>query len=78
MTDLRPPLIELLKVAEAAPQLRMSSDSLYRLVRDGKVPHRRIAGIGICFTPDDLRKIVEDALQPPTGTRRRRSPKVPA
>lgn len=70
MTELpRPPLIDLLTVPEAAPHLRMSTDSLYRLVRERKVPHRRISGIGICFTPDDLKQIVDDALQPPTAVR---------
>lgn len=73
MNDLRPPLIELYNVAESAPMLRMSPDSLYRLVRERKVPHRRISGIGICFTPDDLRQIVADALQQPSDTRATRT-----
>jgi len=60
----RPPAIQLYTVAEAAQQLRMSRATLYRLVKDGSVPYRRIRGVGVSFTPDDLTAILEDAHRP--------------
>jgi excisionase family DNA binding protein len=62
--DPRPPAVILYTAAEAAAQLRMSRATLYRLVKDGKVPHRKIKGIGISFTPDDLAAILADAHRP--------------
>jgi excisionase family DNA binding protein len=62
--DLHPPAVVLYTVAEAAPQLRMSRATLYRLVKEGKVPHRKIKGVGVGFTPDDLAAILEDAHRP--------------
>jgi excisionase family DNA binding protein len=62
--DLRPPAVQLYTVAEAATQLRMSRATLYRLVKQGKVPHRQIKGVGVSFTPDDLTAILEDAHRP--------------
>lgn len=60
----RPPVIQLYTVAEAAQQLRMSRATLYRLVKQGKVPHRNLKGVGVSFTPDDLTAILEDAHRP--------------
>lgn len=62
--DLRPPAITLYTVEEAAKQLRMSRASLYRLVKLEKVPHRKIKGIGVHFTPQDLADILEAAHRP--------------
>lgn len=62
--DSRPPAIVLYNAEEAAAQLRMSRATLYRLVKQGKVPHRKIKGIGVSFTPDDLAAILEDAHRP--------------
>lgn len=61
--DLRPAAV-LYTVAEAADQLRMSRATLYRLVRAGKVPHRKIKGVGVSFTPADIAAILEDAYRP--------------
>lgn len=60
----RPPAVQLYTVAEAATQLRMSRATLYRLVKEGSVPHRRIRGVGVSFTPTDLAAILEDAHRP--------------
>ena len=63
--EVRPPAaVTLYTVKEAADQLRMSRATLYRLVKDGKVPHRRIKGVGVSFTPDDLATILDDAHRP--------------
>lgn len=62
--EIRPSAVTLYTVQEAADQLRMSRASLYRLVKQGKAPHRRIKGIGVSFTPDDLQAIVDDAHRP--------------
>lgn len=62
--DVQPPVVQLFTVQEAADQLRMSRASLYRLVKLEKVPHRKIKGIGVSFTPEDIRAIVEDAHRP--------------
>lgn len=64
MEEVRPSAVTLYTVAEAAEQLRMSRATLYRLVKEGKVPHRRIRGVGVSFTPDDLAAILRDAHQP--------------
>lgn len=50
-------------VEEAADELRMSRATLYRLVKEMKVPHRKIAGTGVRFTQDDIDKILADALR---------------
>lgn len=62
--DVHRPAVILFTVQEAASQLRMSRASLYRLVNEGKVPHRKLKGIGVSFTPDDIAAIVEDAHRP--------------
>lgn len=64
MTEEIRPTTVLYTVSEAAGQLRMSRATLYRLVKDGKVPHRRIKGVGVSFTPEDIAAILEDAYRP--------------
>lgn len=62
--DVHPPVVVLFDVEEAARQLRMSRASLYRLVKQGKVPHRKIKGVGVHFTAGDLETIVAEAHRP--------------
>jgi len=50
-------------VEEAADELRVARATLYRLVKEQKVPHRRIAGTGVRFTQADIDKILADALR---------------
>jgi excisionase family DNA binding protein len=50
-------------VEEAAEQLRMARATLYRLVKEMKVPHRKIHGTGVRFTQADIDKILADALR---------------
>lgn len=54
----------LFTVAEALPILRMGRSKLYELVRDQKVPHRKIHGRGVYFTAEDLQQIIDDAARP--------------
>lgn len=61
-TAARPPRL-LFTVREAAPILGMGKSKLYRLVREGKVPHRKIDG-AVWFNQDDLDAIVESAARP--------------
>lgn len=51
-------------VDEAAEELRMARATLYRLVKEMKVPHRRIQGTGVRFTQDDINEILEGAYRP--------------
>lgn len=50
-------------VEEAAEQLGISKATLYRLVKERKVQHRKIHGTGIRFTQADIDKILADALR---------------
>lgn len=50
---------------EACGILRVSRASLYRRVRCGEWPHRVMGdGVGIRFSADDLRKILDGAARP--------------
>lgn len=50
-------------VEEAAEQLAMSRATLYRLVKQMKVPHRRIHGTGVRFSAEDIDEIVAAAYR---------------
>lgn len=56
-------LRQVFTVEEAAEQLRMSRATLYRLVGEGKVPHRKIHGTGVRLTGSDIDQILADALR---------------
>lgn len=51
-------------VEEAAEELCVARATLYRLVKQMKVPHRRIAGTGVRFTQADIDEILEGAYRP--------------
>lgn len=51
-------------VEEAAEELRISRPTLYRLVKEMKVPHRKILGTGVRFTQSDIDEILERAHRP--------------
>jgi excisionase family DNA binding protein len=62
----------LLTVEEAAPILGLGRSTLYRLVAEGGVPHRRTLVGVIKFAPADIHKIFNDAHRPPVKRRQRR------
>lgn len=62
MSDRRTPTA-VFTVAEAAPRLRMSRDKLYRLAREGKVPHRRIDG-SVRLTDADIADYLDACYRP--------------
>ena len=50
---------------EAASILRLSKATIYRRIREGKVPHRVLGeGVGVRFTADDLREILASGYRP--------------
>lgn len=51
-------------VEEAAEELRMAKATLYRLVKEMKVPHRKIHGTGVRFAQADIDEILEGAYRP--------------
>jgi len=58
---------EVFTVAEAARRLRMSKDYLYQLIRDGKVPHRRMDG-AIRMTDVDIADYLDRCYRPVVAT----------
>jgi excisionase family DNA binding protein len=52
---------------EAADRLRISRATLYRLVKAGEVPHRKISKRAVSFTESDIAKILAAALCEPEG-----------
>lgn len=52
---------------EAADRLRVSRATLYRMVKAGEVPHRKIGKRAVSFTEDDIAKILAHALREPEG-----------
>lgn len=62
--DVRLPAVVLYNVDEARAQLRISRASLYRLVSEGKISHRKMKGLGLRFTPEDLQSFIDDAHRP--------------
>lgn len=54
-------------IEEAAELLRISRPTLYRMVKAGEVPHRKIGKRAVTFTVADLNKILADALVAPEG-----------
>lgn len=65
MSDRRTPTA-VFTVAEAAPRLRMSKDKLYRLVREGKVPHRKSEGT-VLLTDVDIADYLAACYRPVIG-----------
>lgn len=60
---------EIFTLEEAADRLRVSRATLYRLVKGGEVPHRKIGKRAVSFTQDDITKILADALRTPDENR---------
>lgn len=56
--------VKVLTVEEAADALRISRSKLYRLIAEGKVPHRKVDGWGVRLTSDDVDEILADAFRP--------------
>ncbi len=63
---------KLMTVAEAAEVLGMGRSTLYRLVQDHSVPHRRMPTGVVRFTPADIEQMLADAHRPPIQRSRRR------
>ena len=55
---------QLFTIDEAADRLGMGKSTLYRLVRDKRVPCVKIAGCGVKFTADDLTAIIQMNRRP--------------
>lgn len=55
-----------LNVEQFAKRLRTSQASVYRRCASGEFPHRKPAGLGIRFHPDDIKKIEDAAYRPAT------------
>lgn len=61
----KPPPIDRISVEEAAEILDMGRSTLYRLIKEHKVPHRVMPGTGKkFFTAADIEQIVADAYRP--------------
>jgi len=58
---------EVFTVAEAARRLRMSKHYLYQLIREGKVPHRRMDG-AIRMTDVDIADYLDRCYRPVVAT----------
>jgi excisionase family DNA binding protein len=60
-------------IEEVAAQLRTSRSTLYRLVRDGAIPYRKIGKKAVQFTAADIQEIIESARYIPHDRKRDRS-----
>jgi excisionase family DNA binding protein len=57
--------LQLYNVEEAAAILRVSKRQLYQLVRDRRVPHRKVKGVSVRFSQSDIEQILADSYRPP-------------
>lgn len=55
-----------LTVKQLAKRIKTSPASVYRRVESGEFPHRKPAGLGIRFHPDDIKQIEDAAYRPAT------------
>ena len=60
---------KLYTVADAASQLGIGRSTLYRLIRDSKVPYRRMPTGVVRFTDEDIKNIVLWATRPPIAVK---------
>lgn len=58
-----------LTAQELADYLGFSRATVYRLVAEGHIPHRRLAGLGLRFSPADIAEIEAMAERPPGAYR---------
>ncbi len=63
---------KLMTVEEAASVLGIGRSTLYRLIRDCRVPFRLMPAGAVKFAPADIDKILASAHRPPVEGRRRR------
>lgn len=54
----------LYRVKDAAAVLDLSEATIYRLCKQRKIPHRKVAGVGISFTDADIDEILEGSYRP--------------
>ena len=56
---------DLLTVAQVAVLLRVHLKTIYKLVRDNRIPHLRIPGVGIRFDKSQVSGWIEKGFSPP-------------